>query len=154
MWVSAQDGTTWFPGSVPEDAEDPSLAVGRKEDAERPKGRILQRGGPGIPFCDYRAAGVRGRTWGKRVEGQTGKGPDSHARVCLGGRWHTQIPSWSCQVVTKSAPPPPHTLLHPGSPRPCETRGDLARGPHARDSNPCDLARRANLVFSDVRHLG
>lgn len=69
----------------------PGPIVGPKEDGERPEGRTLQREGSRIPLCDYRAGRSEGKNVGKTVEGQTGKGPDSHARVCLGGRWHTRL---------------------------------------------------------------
>lgn len=95
----------------------PGPIVGHEEDGERPKGRTLPRAGQGSRYVTTGRAGVRGRTWGKRVKGQTGKGPDSHARL---PGWTVAYAGWSCQVVTQSAPLPPLTHL-PGPVKPAGT---------------------------------
>lgn len=94
----------------------PGPIVGRKEDAERPKGRILQREGTRIPLCDYRA----GRSEGKNV-GETGGRAD-----WAGPRQpRASLPGWTVAYADRGLELSGghQKLTHPRSPRPCETRG-------------------------------
>lgn len=56
--------TTWFSGSVPEDAQDRSLALRRMGRGQ--KGAPCKERDQGSRYVTTGRAGVRGRTWGKR----------------------------------------------------------------------------------------
>lgn len=110
----------------------PGPIVGRKEDGERPKGRTLPRAGTGIPFCDYRAGRSEGKNVGTRWKGRLGRAQTATREFAwVGG---------GLRGLELSGGHPERTPPHP-APRPCETRGDLARLPHARDSNPGEHGR-------------
>lgn len=89
----------------------------RKEDGERPQGRILQREGTGIPLCDYRAGSSEGEDVGETGGRADWEGP-RQPRARLPG-WTV---GWSSQAVTKSASPPPPSPI-PSLPDPVKPAG-------------------------------
>lgn len=103
---------------------------------ERPKVRILQREGTGIPLSDHRAGGVRWGTWGNRWKADSLGRAEAATREF---RW-TVILRRSLAGPVRWSP----KARFP-SPRPFEIRGDLTWVPHARNSNPGERAQRPGI---------